>query len=412
MLARLRTIVLPLALLALFGVATVFAFAGADPGGPQPKRARGMDLIHYWAAGTVLDSGDAALLYDTKRYKPVYKALYPEHPPRYPVGYPPPIYQMFAAAQPTFSYVMAAKALLFTFAVMHVVGASLLTQGLRVSPRVRAPILAAAVVLPGAISSVMSGQLGGLWVLALGLAWWLRSAGRPGVAGVVLATLWMKPTLALPIFIAFLALGDTAVLGGMLFGGVLLLGASLVAPGGVGAWTAYLHRLADPGDLLGDFWIIWRRQATVRTLLAGFGASKLHQLVLGWVGTALAVVGAVFLAWLGRRWAQSRSEIADLHAGAVLSWCLLAAPHLLEYDLGMHLVGLVGSMGWIVSGRARWPRFGAVVLGFAWLAGAFVLVNKAAHVNLTALALLVWAVWMSAELRRARAIEPAAASPA
>ncbi len=253
--------------------------------------------------------------------------------------------------------------------------------------------------------------MGGLRVFALGAACGLRSRGRRLGAGAALAILWMKPTLALPVALALLLLGEVGLLAGLLLGGVGILLASLLASSGPDAWTAYLHRVSDPGDLLGDFWILWRRQATLRTFFAGFSNGNLGQLVLGWVGTAVGVVGAISAAWLGRRTARIHTDAADLHAGAVISWCLLAAPHLLEYDLGMHLVGWVASFGWLAAGRARYPRAGAVLLGFAWLAGAFVLVNKSAHVNLTALSIALWASWMLAELDVWTAISGIASPP-
>jgi hypothetical protein len=82
----------------------------------------------------------------------------------------------------------------------------------------------------------------------------------------------------------------------------------------------------------------------------------------------------------------------------VLSWCLLAAPHLLEYDLGLHLPALLASAVWLASGRALHPRVGAVLLAAAWAAGALVLLSKGSRVNLTALALGLWAAWLAVEV--------------
>ncbi len=404
--ARTSRLLLAVVLVVFVGVVGIFAFAGADPGGPQPRRQRGMDLIHYWVAGTLLDGGAAAQLYDAERYKPEYQALYPERPPRYPVGYPPPIYQLFALPQPALAYVVGAKLLLGLLAGLHLVGSGLVVAAAHVARERREAALAMAIGLPGAVSSVMSGQLAGLWVLSLGGGWWLRSRGRPGAAGLALALLWMKPTLAVPVGAAFLLLGELRLLGGLVLGGAAVLAASLAAPGGVEAWAAYLGRLSDPGDLLGDFWIFWHRQATLRTLVAGLAPSKAAAIGFGWVGAALGVAAAVAIA---RRSPAANAGSSDLHAGAVLSWCLLAAPHLLEYDLGLHLFGMVASAAWLAAGRARFPRAGAGAIAFAWGAGAYVLVNRSAHVNLTALAVLLWAVWMAVEVElAARAAGPGA----
>jgi hypothetical protein len=389
-----RPLLPSLAFVVLFGVVGIFAFVGEDPSGPEARRQRGMDLIHYWVAGTLLDGGEAAQLYDSRAYRPEYKRLHPIRPPRYPVGYPPPIYQLFSLPQPAISYLTGAKLLLAGFAALHALGAALFVAAARLPTSIRPTAFALAVALPGAISSVMSGQLGGLWVLALGGGWWLRGLGRPVAAGVVLGLLFMKPTLALPVGLAFLLLGELRLLGGLLLGGAGVLALSLAAPDGPVAWSAYFGRLSDPADLVGDFWIHWYRQGTLRNLAAGLaGARSTWAAPLGGLGMAVGLAGAVALAWRNRRGANP-----ELVAPAVLSWCLLAAPHLLEYDLGLHLPALLASAVWLASGRALHPRVGAVLLAAAWAAGALVLLSKGSRVNLTALALGLWAAWLAVEV--------------
>jgi hypothetical protein len=404
--ARLPAFLLVVALFVLFGVAAFMSFAGEDPGGPQPRRIRGMDLVQYWVAGEVLDEGHAAELYDARLHKPVFNALYPPRPPRYPVGYPPPIYQAFACLSPALDYFRAAKALMFGMAALHVAAVLLLVRHSALGA-VQAgwalPLLFAA---PSAVSLVMSGQLGGVWELALAAGLVLRARGRPAWAGVVLGVLWVKPTLAVPVALAALLLGDAWLLGGMVLGGTVVLVASLLAPGGPEAWGAFLHRIADPGAMAEDFWVLWRRQGTLRTLAASLAPARDLAPAFGWFGSAIGVVGAVAASRSAGREAEPLR--ADLRVGAVLAWSLLAAPHLLEYDLGMHNFGLLVSVAWIAAGRARWPRVGGVAVGLAWLAAAFVVVNQQVHVNLTALSVAAWATWTLAELWWSRTAAPAA----
>lgn len=108
---------------------------------------------------------------------------------------------------------------------------------------------------------------------------------------------------------------------------------------------------------------------------------------------SVGLTGGSTLAWRKRRGANPA-----LVAPAVLTWCLLAAAHLIEYDLGLHLPALFASAGWLACGRARHPRVGAVLLAGAWAAGARVLLSKGSRLNLTALALGSWAAWLAVEV--------------
>jgi len=87
----------------------------------------------------------------------------------------------------------------------------------------------------------------------------------------------------------------------------------------------------------------------------------------------------------------------------LLSAGLLAAPHLFDYDLGMHGVGLAAGAAWLLQPRrARRRRLG----GWLWI-GAYlaVLAYPAArwlHLHLGVLVLGAWIVWMTLELRSLR----------
>jgi hypothetical protein len=397
------------AALALLGVAGVMSFVGQDPAGPDPHLNRGIDLVSFWAGGEVLYEGDAASLYHRKRTEPIFKALFPPHPPRYPIVYPPPVYQVFALAQPMMSFFTGAKVCQLLLAVFHLVGAALVVASVRALRPWRSQALAAAFVLPGAISMVLSGQLCGFWVLLLGSGLALRARGRHLAAGLALAGLWVKPTLAAPVFLAFGLLGEWRLLAGMILGGAGILAASLVG-GGETAWLAYLAQVRHPAGMMKSLWIRWPRQVNLRTLFAQVAPHPHVRSLLGWTGV---IAGLAFAVWVALPFRRSQAPggpvsgdrddrsalVADLRTGAVLSALLLATPHFFEYDLGMHLFAMAASLAWLLAGHARWPRIGTVLLLVTWLAGLFVEVNPYLHFSLSAISVLAWVVWMAWELR-------------
>jgi hypothetical protein len=399
-----------LAALGLFGVAAIMSFVGEDPAGPDPRWNRGMDLVSYWAGGTVLAEGDGATLYKTGRTTEGFKALFPPDPPTYPMVYPPPVYQAFAIPQPGISYVSAAKFLLFLAAAAHMAGAAFIVAAVRALRPWRSWALAAAFVLPGAVSVVLSGQLSGFWVLALGGAFYLRSRGRPLAAGAALSVVCLKPTLAAPTLLTFALLAEWQVLAGVVLGGLGILLLSL-AGGGADAWLGWVDKMRHPDKVIENIWIRWPRQITLRTLLAQLAPRRAWRNAFGWTGVAAGLaLGAWIALPLRRAWLAPSGDadpsgriglLPALRAGAVLSALLLATPHLFEYDLGMYLVGMAASLAWILGGHARWPRPGAFLLLLAWLAGLFVEVNPYLHFDLSAISVLGWVVWMAWELKAA-----------
>lgn len=389
---------------ALLALTAVMSFAGEDPGGPIPRKVRGMDLVQFWAGGAVLAAGDAEHLYVRKRSEAELKAIYPPKTPGYMMGYPPPIYQLAALPQSTITYPTAAKLTLFAATLLHLLASAFL---LRNVPTLRPWLpwaLALAFVLPGAIQTTIAGQLGGLWLALLVVAWRLRAAGKPVLAGACLGAFLVKPTLLAPIGLAFVVLGEAPVLVGVALGGAAVAASSFVAPGGAVAWDAWLHRASDPSAMLAQFWHFSSRQINLRSLLGDQFAEKGTANLLGWAGMALG--GALTLATAWPRWrdraalaaAPADPDRANLQLGAVLSAAFLTGPHFLEYDFALHLIGLAAAAAWIAGGRARWPRAGAALLAGAWLSVALIKLNKLIHFNVTTVLVTAWVVWMGAEL--------------
>lgn len=388
-------------------LALVFIVGGKDPAGVHPGYVRGVDLSSYWVGGKILTEGDAAELYQRSRATAELKALFPPKPPFYPLAYPPPIYQLFALPQPGVPYALAARGFLALFAVLHLVGAAFVVRAAPDLGRWRGAALAAAFVCPGAVSVVVSGQLAGLWVTCLGLGLWAISRGKPFLGGAALAGLWLKPTLAAPVFATFALLGEGTVLLGMIAGGAMILGVSVLVDGLV-PWEKYVALMLAPGKVMKSMFSHIDRHLTLRALFAGL-APKAVSGPAGWTGAAIGAVAAAALAWIGRG-AVDESTRA-LRFGAVLVAAFLASPHFYEYDAALHLPASLASLAWIASGRARWPRFGAAIAALGFLAGGIVLVDLFVGFNLATTLVAGWVGWMGAELAVATRAPAAAPVP-
>jgi len=250
---------------------------------------------------------------------------------------------------------------------------------------------------PAAVMNALTGQLGGLWFAALACAAWALRGRRPLVAGMLLGLLWVKPTLALPVALGLLLAGQTSALAGLVLGGGIVLGLSLAADG-IGPWLRYLEMMRDTPDLTHRMWLHPERQLTLRTLTAlPFRGGDLAA-PLGWAGVA---AGLALCAWVApASWRACRQEGTAMFGVAVaLSAALLTAPHLFDYDLGMHAMGMLASASLLAAGSARRPRVG----WFLWIAVFFApLAYPAARwlsLSLGTVVLAAWVVWMTLELR-------------
>ena len=389
----------------LLGFASYHAFWGPDPTAAMSPKLRGLDLVSFWVPGKVLDDGHPELMYDPKQLKAEFKALHPSKPPGYPVGYPPPVYQLAAIPQPSLAYLPAVKAMTYLVALAGAAAGALSVLAVRVPDAMprreewRLWALGLGIGFPGTVSAVISGQLGGWWSLSMAAALTLRARAKPFLGGLFLGLLWMKPTLALPVAAGLLLLGEWALLGGMIGGGAVVLAASLAADG-LAPWQAYLARMLDTDKILDDFWIYRHRQFTARSLAGTLVWVKEWREPIGWVAGALAAVGTALLAWRTRGATEPLHR--DLVVGAVLAAALFAGPHMFEYDHGLNIFAVAAGSVWIAAGRARWPRVGMVAVALAWEAPMLTLIPVASKWGIAGMSILFWLAWMGAELLRER----------
>jgi hypothetical protein len=375
----------------------LWSFAGVGLYGPVKGVVVGGDHLQFWAGAALLDRGaTGAELYEDREFKRVQTELLPGYRRTYRPVYPPPLYQ---AARTTvrWPFKTAARLYLVLGSLLYALGVGLLVRGIDPLSGHRWTLLLIGWASPPMTLAINTGQAAGMWVLLLGSAAFFLSFRRDLVAGLLLGGLCAKPSLAAPIALALVLAARWRLLGGFVLGGALLLGGS-VALDGLEPWSAYLHKILGQPELLDAVWVKPFRHITLRSLLAWPVPSGLQGLVgATGVGIGLAVAG-----WIGAAAVPHRRDphTSMLALGASLSACLLAAPHLFDYDLGMHAIGFAAGARWILSGRARRPRVGLRCLTAVWIT-AWIGTPFAEHTRIciVVLALGCWLLWMGAELR-------------
>jgi hypothetical protein len=366
-------------------------FAGTDPYAPGGEYNRGGDFAHFWAGAIVLERWGGEALYDQARFREALRIIFPPWALGYDAVYPPPVYQLCApfAAVP---YGTAARVFLVLMAELFALGAFLLVRAVPAldAPARRPLAIAFLAASPPLYMNAQVGQVAGLWFAMVAGGVLLLTRGRPLAAGALLGLLWAKPTLALVAGAALVLTGRRRALAGMVLGGAALFAVSISF--GPDAWVAYAAALARLPRVLDDLFFPLRH-ATFRGLLSLWGAPAGVAL---WVGAGAGLVLAAAAARAARG-AEARGERALLGLGATLSAAALAVPHLFEYDLWVHHVGLAAGAAHLLTGRARRPRLGIVLGSLAWWLPAFES-SLMGGSGVGTLALAAWIGWMIAEL--------------
>ncbi|HEY8679218.1 MAG TPA: glycosyltransferase family 87 protein [Candidatus Dormibacteraeota bacterium] len=206
--------------------------------------------------------------------------------------------------------------------------------------RGRAVWLAVGAVLcsPVAFINFFQGQPVPWLLLALATAWWLTRAGRPQLAGAIMAVAWIKPHLGLPLLIVLLLLGE-----GPARRVLLGFGAGSVAAFALAAIVLHGALLEWPGVVLGQ-WSGALQQADMASVNA-FYYPALHNVL------RQAALGLVLLAaagYLAR--AFTRCPAPRTRALTVLLLTVLAAPYAHSYDSLLLLPVLVVLLGPTLQG--------------------------------------------------------------
>lgn len=191
-------------------------------------------------------------------------------------------------------------------------------------------VLAAAIVLVASapwLGCVTTGQLSGLLLAALmgSLAAW--RAGRPLLAGLLLAVLALKPNVLALILLPVVVGRHGRVLAGLALGLATLLAST--APLGLSLWSDYRAASARVVDLAfaGEL-APWMHQTLLAFWIWAAGEEQRVDLAwLGWMITAAVATALVVRSW----WARRPEQVARRLGQAVL-FAVAVTPYLYVYD--------------------------------------------------------------------------------
>jgi arabinofuranan 3-O-arabinosyltransferase len=270
------------------------------------------DFVTIWAAGKMALAGHAAQAYDWSQLKPVDESIVG------PVGgylvWPyPPTFLLAAAVLALLPYVTAFFVWVFgTFiAYLAIIRAII---GDRVGY-----FLAAG--FPAVIANALVGQTAFLSTALIGGALVFMDT-QPIWAGVLLGLLTYKPHLGLLFPIALAVSGRWRVFVTAGFVATLMAAVSWAVFGSE-SWLAFASGISH--SLVSDGSADWGKMQTVSGLIRVFGGGN----TLAWssqIGVTVIAAAAVAVVW--------RSSIAyEIKAATLGVAALIAAPHLLTYDL-------------------------------------------------------------------------------
>jgi len=383
---------IPILLSALGVLVALFiaAVLGPEGGTTVDNVPRAADFLSFWGGAKVLALWDPSRLYDHPFLWKVMQGSAPSNI-KFQNLYPPPLYQAVRPLLPL-GYHHAAQLHLVAMTAWSAGAFALLVRATPAGTLPRRWVWALLCVSPVVYSNLLTGQLGGVWLSILAGGVILLRSGRPVLGGAILGLLCIKPSLGAAVAAALLLGGQGSALLGFALGGALLLGGSL-ALDGVTPWRAWAGMML--GDRLGNLFPVPERQLTLSALLAfPFKGSELQTLAQR-LGTGLGLAGALALS------VRARIDPSDprwpLRFGMTLSAMLLALPHMVDYDVGMHAVGLLASVG-LLRGAAR-PRWGIAALAAVFFTPVLHWAYKPLHLAGGGLVLAAWLVWAAIEER-------------
>ncbi len=195
--------------------------------------------------------------------------------------------------------------------------------------------LGAAVLLPVFVG-VLFGQVSLVVVAAVALSWWLLSRGRPGLAGLALSVLILKPQIAFLVPLALLLAGYGRAVLSWLAVSMPLAIVTLLATG-----TTVFHQISQSLHL-------------VRGIPGPIQSSLLRQLPLPVAIIGIVVVLGVSIVTLWRH--RGNGPSLPIAIGLIAS--VLVSPYVNFYDLSALVLA-----AWLIlrTNPPRWQQ--AVTLG-------------------------------------------------
>jgi hypothetical protein len=370
---------LPAAVLIAVGLAVIASVLMWETG-RGPDDAPGGDYPAFYGAGRIVLDGDMADLYSLDRQAEAQRGLFgdEERDAAWYFAYPPQIavvYAPLAALPYGWSYLvhtlLMALALAATVRLLQPMVPWLEGRFL--------PALAASLVFWPMFRAVTGGSNPALTGLLIVGAWRLVRDERPYLGGMVLALLWYKPQIALPLLGLFFVARRWRVVAGAAAVTVpfWMWGSALLGWGWVGDWA---HLAGDFGrldaEINGHSAISW-----LGFLQNWLGVDNTVAAVAGWGCAALT---ALALAWL---WARRGRGGLDGALAVAIPGILLISPHAMSHESAIVLITVA-----VVLQRARGPRWMVAVVWLLGLAQVFILALGFSPGFVLLLVLLGWAL--------------------
>jgi hypothetical protein len=355
-LTRERMRLVGFAVLVAAALGTVYLAVTSDGLNDQFGRPLGTDFSSFYAAGTLVQDGTPAAVYDHVAHFAREKALFGSATQFYAFQYPP-LFLLIAGVLAKLPYALALMAwlgatlTLYLWAIRAIVATmspfpfhgGLRTEEVRnggqrvdashatvsrstssAKAEVKKEWLLFALAFPAAFINLGHGQNGFLTAGLFGLA--LAVMGRrPFVAGILFGLLAYKPQFGLMIPLVLLVTGQWRVIAAAAATVILLVALTLVAFG-PGPWQAFFASLPFTRTVLLEQGNVgWHKIQSVFSWVRMWGGPvSLAYLVQ----TTLTIAVVASLVWLWR--SNTRFPIK---AAALLIGTLLATPFSLDYDL-------------------------------------------------------------------------------
>jgi hypothetical protein len=318
----------------------------------------GGDFPAFYAAGSIVRSGDGGSLYDPARQEIEQVELGLDgylafaYPPHVAAAYAPLSLLNFRTAYLFHTILMAAA---------FVASIEILSKPVPILRRWRWPILAAGFTFYPLFTAVGGGQNAPLTLLLLAVTWRALDEDRGALAGIAAGLLLYRPQYALPLIgLLLLARQRKAVVWAMVVGvatwsaTAVFLGADWVA-----AWfgevVPFVERDADVNAS--------NSVSMLGFLQAAWGADERPAVVVGAIGAAAVVVT---LMWL---WSQPERFSLANRMGAFAIGVLLISPHTMFYDASLMILAGTAILACADSSEEQRSVDGAVkTLALVWAA--------------------------------------------
>jgi alpha-1,2-mannosyltransferase len=349
---------------------------------------KGTDFLHFYVLGSLAAQHRGGDLYDMNAQA----ALAVERVPqaaglRYLPLYPPQVSILFAP----FAHLSYARALVLWWICSELIYALCVFAVWRACPRLRAhgiTVWLLAIGFPAFFNLIAWGQTSALALACFTAAFFLLSAKRQFLAGLVLGCLIFKPQLGLAAAVVFVAIGAWKVVAGSLLSaaaqlavGVLYYG---IAP--LRQWLTTMRNVRSVLPLLDPRPYQTHCLRTFWSMLIPSG------------GVALGLYGisATLTLWLTISVWRRPGTALNLRFSSLLLATVLVAPHLTVYDLVILAPALLLVSDWLIAEPPH-PSAGALgmLLYLVYMLPLVGPLTRWTHVQLSVVAMMasVWMMW-------------------